>query len=559
MLKQALKSFLIVALGVSALALHIAGQQIAPDRPRVYDVQNYVIRISFDASKKIVYGDTTIELTPLDQPLSAVELDSVGINYNSVRLASDNKDLVYRSGNGTITVTLDRVYRPNEEISIRFRYTVTSPAKGVYFIPESPASDRFRHPAQVWTQNEPEDARYWFPSFDHPSDKAMSEEFITAPKGEIAIGNGELVDKRANADGTTVFHYRMRVPHATYLTSFVVGDFVPLADKHRGIPLTFYAYRDQRSVATAAFARTKDIMSAYESLTGVDYPFSKYDQVMVAGFSEFDGMENITATNLADTKILFAAFPFSKMLVEDLVSHELAHSWFGNLVTCRNWSELWLNEGFATFMEAASRETLYGRDSYLSKLKQDREEFFVDDAISKRRHALQNRLAQPDNSLFDATTYQKGGLVLHMLRETVGDAAFWKAVRLYLVRHKFGSVVSSDLQSAMEEASGQKLQWFFDQWVYAAGFPKLEIKQAYDKASSEVRLTVDQVQRDDGITPAAFRFPLEVEVPTAAGPVARTLDISKRSETFVVKVPAEPNGLVVDKAEKIILKSVKLL
>jgi len=528
------------------------------DRPRVYDVQHYTIRLSFDRAKKIVYGDTTVDLTPLSSPLTQIELDAIGMTFTSVKFASGGAELPYKTTNEKVTVTLGRAFAPAEKISLRLKYTITAPKRGVYFIAAAAGPEKARHPAQIWSHNEPEDARYWFPSFDFPSDKATSEEFITVPKGEIAVGNGTFLEKKTETNGAATFHYRMDVPHSTYLTSFVVGDFIRLDDKYREVPLGFYTYDGRQPVAKIAFSKTRDMMKTFEDLTGIGFPFAKYDQIMVSGFQEFDGMENVTATTLSDTEVMFAEYPFARSLVEDLVSHELSHSWFGDMVTCRNWSELWLNEGFATFMEAAFREKAYGRENYLGKLGQDRDAFIIDDTGGKRRHALRNELAKPDNSVFDITTYQKGGLVVHMLRETVGDATFWKAINLYLNKHKYDNAVSSDLQSAMEEASGKELKWFFDQWVYSAGYPKLDVHQVYDASTAQLNVTIDQMQNADQITPAAFRFPLDVEVQTASGSVTQTLDITKRSETFTIKVPAEPTKLVIDKAEKIILKTVRM-
>jgi len=528
------------------------------DRPRTYDVKNYTIRISFDVPKKVVFGDTTVSLTPLNSALSEVELDAVDMSFSSVTLEPSAKTLRYRIARGKVAVTLDHTYKPGEVAAVRFKYRITQPKKGIYFIPAENTTGKLVHSAQIWTQNEPEDARYWFPSFDFPSDKATSEEFITAAKGLTVIDNGELIDKNDYPNGTTTFHYRMDVPHSTYLVSFVVGDFVQLKDEHGTIPLSFYAYKDRTKVAGLALAPTKDMMAAFEKLTGLTFPYKKYDQIMVSGFQEFDGMENITATTLADSQILFAEYPFGRPIVEDLVSHELAHSWFGDLVTCKNWSELWLNEGFATYMEAASREALHGRDSYINQLQQDRDEYIASEGISRNKHPLQNRTAKPDQSLFDVTTYQKGGAVLHMLRETVGTAAFWKGVNLYLEKHKVDNVVSVDLESAMEEASGQDLKWFFDQWVYSAGYPRLEITQNYDSSIGTLHLTIDQVQTADGTTPEGFKFPLDVEIGTQSGPVTQTLQISKRSETFDIKIPSAPSGLVIDRQEKVILKTVKI-
>ena len=528
------------------------------DRKRVYDVLHYTIRLSFDAPKKTVYGDTTVKLTPLSAPISSVDLDAVDLKFASVGFDGDSKELKSRLTENGITVELGRTVRPGDTVSLRFKYTIVAPKKGVSFIAASAPNEPTKRSAQIWTQNEPADARYWFPSFDFPSDKATSEEFITVKTGEVAIGNGALIDSKENSDKTVTYHYRMDQPHSTYLTSFVVGNYTRLEDKHVNTPLGFYTYETRRQVAQIAFSPTKDMMAAYETLTGIPFPFAKYDQIMVAGFDEISGMENVTATTLSDDTILFAAYPFGKAIVEDLVSHELAHSWFGNFVTCRNWSELWLNEGFATFMEAVWREKNGGRAAYIRKLVEDRQEYFADDAIQKTHHALQNTLAKPDNSLFDATTYQKGGLVLHMLRETIGDSAFWKGVNIYLIKHKFDLVISSDLQAAMEEASGQKLQWFFDQWVYGQGYPRLEVQQKYDASTGQLQLTLSQVQKTDAGTPPAFRFPLDVEIVTAAGPVNQTIEITKRTELFTIKLPGAPTKLTLDKAEKVILKSVKM-
>jgi aminopeptidase N len=271
-------------------------------------------------------------------------------------------------------------------------------------------------------------------------------------------------------------------------------------------------------------------------------------------------MENVTATTMADTEIYAARNQLFVAGVEDLVSHELAHSWFGNLVTCRNWAELWLNEGFATFMEATFREKMYGRRNYMLKIMRDAEIFIADDAVNRKRNGLFNQNAGDVATLFDrpATTYNKGGAVLHTLREEVGDEAFWKAVNAYLTRHSFGSVESTDLLKAMEDASGRDLDWFFDQWIYKGGHPKLTVKQLWNEQSKTLRLTVTQTQKADRLTPAIFRLPMEVEFTTASGTETRNLNVTKRLETFSFKLAARPTTVKVDPKEKIPVKTVNI-
>lgn len=526
------------------------------NRERTFDVQHYIIRTSFDRKQKMVFGDTTVSFKPLKDDFKTVEFDSAGIKYDTVKLESDNADLSYRQAGQKIIVTFDKTYKPSDIISIRFKYSA-KPTKGIYFVDALMENGVVGREAQIWTQGEPQEARHWFPSYDFPDDKATSEQFITVNKGETAIANGELVGNAENSDGTTTFHYKMPIIHSTYLTSFVIGKYAKVSDTYKNISLGFYIYPGTESIVPLAYGKTKDMFRVFEELTGIDYPYNKYDQTMVAGFI-FGGMENITATTMADTEILFARF--DEGAVEDLVSHELAHSWFGNLVTCRNWAELWLNEGFATFMEAAYREKMYGRSDYIRKIKADAEQFFAFDASNRNRHGLYNTLADPNNddALFDTITYQKGGAVIHTLRETIGDEAFWKGINIYLNRHKADNVETSDLQKVMEETSGKNLDWFFKQWIYGAGYPQLEVQPNYNPATKKLNLTVSQTQKTDRITPQAFILPLEVEIQTATGEVSEKLEINRRKQKFTLQLKGKPDKLVFDKTVKLPLLGIKL-
>lgn len=528
------------------------------NRPQTFDVQHYLIRASFDLSKKQIFGDTTVSLRPIAGNFAAVELDAVNLSFESVTLEPSGTRLGYKTDSQTVLVTLDKAYSHNDLISIRFKYTAT-PKKGIYFVDAETRVNEVAHSAQIWTQGEPDEARHWFPSFDFPSDKATSEKYLTVEKDFTVVGNGELLDKTENADGTVTWHYKMPVPHSTYLLSFVVGKYIKLDDKYKDIPLAFYSYPGKESTAQRAFADTRKMIGVFEELTGVDFPFNKYDQTIVAKF-EFGGMENITATTLADTEVFFADFDFGKNIVNDLVAHEVAHSWFGNLVTCKNWAELWLNEGFATYMVAAYRENVFGRSDYLGKIRSDAAEFLVDETVNRRRHGLFNLRAGDVGSLFDnsATTYNKGSVVLHMLREQIGREKFWKGVNRYLNNHKFENVETTDLKAAMEAESDQDLGWFFDQWVYGAGAPNLNVKQTYYSGSKLLKITISQIQKADGITPAVFRLPLDIDIKTANGVDKQSIEIKRRSQTFSFKIGQKPLDVVYDNDEKVPLKKLKV-
>lgn len=548
-------SRLVLAALVAAAATVTAQEPVRDfNRERTVDIQHYVIRAAFDRPTKTVFGETTVSFKPLADGLRVLTLDSEGLQYQSVILDSSKKALEYRAASGSVTVTLDRAYSASETVSVTFRYW-TRPKKGVYFVAAKQSGRRPGSPAQIWTQGEPEEARHWFPSYDFPDDKATTEQILTIPEGETAIANGELVEKRSGGNGTTTFHYRMPVPHSVYLVSFVIGKYALVEDRYGDIPLGYYVYPGTESIAPKAYGKTKDMMRIFEDLTGIPYPYNKYDQTMVADFA-FGGMENITATTMADSEIFLAEEAWGRNLVEDLVAHELAHSWFGNLVTCRNWAELWLNESFATFMEAAYREKMYGREQYLEKIRQDAAQYFADEARFQKRRGVFNQLARPDDSIFDAITYNKGGAVLHTLRETVGDGAFWKAINIYLNRHKFGNVETKDLKAAFEEVSGRDLDWFFKQWIYGGRYPMIEYRQLYNPRSGTLRLTVNQVQPADQVSPVPFVIPMEIEVRTARSTSSHRLEIGKRTQVFTIRTDARPIEIVFDPAYRIPLKTV---
>ena len=556
-----MKSKFLYLIVVSFFAFSIEAQTPRPDfnRTSTFDVQHYVLRVSFDREKKKIRGDTTVRLKPLNDGLREVVLDSVDISYTSVTLEPSGTPLKYKTDRDKIIVALDRSYSAKDTVAIRFQYSAM-PKKGIYFVPEERQPDNTKvHSSQIWTQGEAEEARHWFPSFDFPSDKATTEQFITAEKGETVVGNGDLIDERENEDGTVTHHFKMPVPHSTYLVSFVIGEYTRTSGKFKNVPLGYYVYPGKEAIVSKAFGKTRDVLRIYEELTGIEFPYMKYDQTIVSGFT-FGGMENITATTMADTEIFLANYPFGQSAVENLVSHEAAHSWFGNLVTCKNWAELWLNEGFATFMEAAYLEKMYGRSAYMAKVASDAATFLADDAINPKRNGLFNRNAGNVNALFDrpATTYNKGGAVLHTLREEIGDRAFWKGVNDYLNRYKFANVESTDLRAAMEAASGKKLDWFFDQWVYGIGSPKLDVKQAYDQRTKTLTLTIAQTQKADKFTPAAYRLPIDLDIVIDKGTKTEKVDITKRLATFKFKTDGKPTRLRFDNKEKIPIKTIKI-
>jgi aminopeptidase N len=535
-------------------------------RTRTYDVQHYIIRTKFDRPEKMVIGDTTVQLKPLADGFNTFFLDAVGFKVESVTLEPDNIKLEWSASPDKINIKLDKTYTPQDLISVRVKYRVSGTKSnsnaGIYFVDEVRENGRVVRPSHIWTQGEPEQNSLWYPCFDALDDKATSEQFITIPSNETAIANGELVDTVDNGDGTKTVHYKMSIPYANYLTSLVVGNYVKVEDKYKNISIGYYMYPGTENIAKNAYGKTPYMMETYEKLLKFDFPYNKYDQTIVSSFG-FGGMENITATTMDDNSILAAADINRIDETEDLVLHELAHSWFGNMVTTKNWSNLWLNEGFATYMEAAFHEVEKGRPAYMAIIRRNTmtamgEELYKKHPILWKEAKARLGVGVTNISLFDATTYQRGSVVIHQLREFVGDDVFWKALNLYLTRHKFQSVETKDLQKAFEDASGQNLDWFFEQWVSKAGHPQLSVRQDYNNATKTLTLTVSQTQKPDSTTPAVFRLPVEVEFSLPKGEKqVEKIDINQREQKFTFKVPVKPTKVTFDKREQIMLKKVE--
>jgi aminopeptidase N len=522
------------------------------ERPaRTFDVLNYTIRTRFDVPNKTILGDETVTLKPLASGFKSFDLDASSMKIEAVTLSDSNVALQWTQPPDKLAITLDHAYGPTESINVRIQYRAI-PQKGLYFIPQTHANAGFSRPAQIWTQGEPEENHYWFPCYDFPDDKATSEQYVTTGADEIAISNGSLLETTNNQDGTHTFHWKMEQPHSSYLISLVVGNYAKLLDTYKNIPVEYYTYRGTEEAARSAFAKTPEMMRVFSEKLNFEFPFNRYAQTIVANFI-FGGMENITATTHADTEILSGPTKESQLARENLISHELSHSWFGDLVTCKDWSQAWLNEGFATFMEAAFRESEAGHDAYLAEMRSSAFLYFLEDNLKYRRPIVTDRYRSPID-LFDATLYKKGALVVHMLRETVGDEMFWKALNKYLNENQNKVVETSDLQRAFEETTGRRLDWFFDQWVYKAGFPELRVRSLYEPRTRALTLDVEQTQIPDATTPAIFRLPVEIELATAQGNRTERIEINERHQKFTFKLDSKPLLIRFDKGERILKK-----
>ncbi|HEY8943413.1 MAG TPA: M1 family metallopeptidase, partial [Polyangiaceae bacterium] len=521
----------------------LAGTERKYERARHFVVRHLSLDLEVDLPRKSVSGSATLDVERISPEAGALHLDAIGFEVHAVRLLRGERaeDADYEYDGETLRVHgLAGVEHGRVEITYE-----AQPKRGLYFLePDPKVKDR---PVQLWSQCQDEDARHWFPCHDKPHVKMTTELRVKVPAGFVALSNGELVETvPAKKNAASTFHFRLDRPHPSYLVTLVVGQFAIVEDRDaelsdgRRIPVRYYVPEARREDVARSLGETPRMLELFSRITGIPYPFSRYTQVVVSDFI-FGGMENTTATTLYEHVLLDrkAAIDISS---HDLVAHELAHQWFGDFVTCRDWSQAWLNEGFATYFEHVEREDRLGRDEYDYSIQGDLESY-LSEAGSRYQRPIVCRDYREPIDLFDRHLYEKGGLVLHMLRRKLGDELFFRGVHLYLSKQPHGIVETNDLQRALEAVSGDSLDQFFDQWVYRPGHPELKVKIGYEDGLLSVHLK--QTQKTGEV--AVFAFELEIEVHEKGGKITRhRKPVHTAQDALIVSLPARPEHVVFD-------------
>ena len=513
------------------------------ERDCSFAIDHLAIDITLDVAKKSIDAKTTLFMGRIDPSAEELELDAVALDIGSVTI--DASTATWRYDGNKLFVEWGS--REKGRVAVTYR---AKPRRGLYFL--EPDEHYPNRPRQVWSQCQEEDARHWIPCHDSPHLKMTTEMVAHVPNGWYALSNGSLVSSSRPQVGDWTFHWKMEHPHASYLLTLAAGEFAEVADRvtvgEREIPLTYLVPKGREQDAMRSFGRTPQMIAHFSEVTGLAYPWNKYAQVVVSDFI-FGGMENTTATTMYEHVLLDerAALDISS---DDLVAHELAHQWFGDLVTCRAWYEGWLNEGFATFFEHVWREKHLGSDEYEYGLKADLD-LYAAEATGRYRRPIVCQDYDAPLDLFDRHLYEKSGLVLHALRTELGDALFWRGIQTYLTTHAHGVVETRDLQRAMQQVSGRSLGRFFEQWIHKPGHPEIEIELVWERGILTVR--AKQTQSTNGGVPSSFELPLELDVADAKGrSVRHSVRIVERQQSFAIPTTTRPAFVVVDPAMRIV-------
>lgn len=525
-------------------------------RTRLMDLLHTKLEISLDWEKQRLNGLATLKLTPYFYPQDKVILDAKNFDIHHIQLikGTDKHELKYFYDGLQLLINLDAVYKRDQDIFLEIKYTAKPTERetsgslaiesdqGLYFINHD-GSDKYK-PTQAWTQGETEANSCWFPTIDSPNERTTQEVFLTVHEKYTTLSNGELVYSKFNGDSTRTDYWKMDLPHAPYLFMIAVGEFTVYEDQWKDIPVSYYMEKDYANYSKDIFGATPEMLSFFSEKYGVDYIWPKYAQVVVRDYVS-GAMENTTASVFYDDMNVD-----SRELIdyhfERIIAHELAHHWFGDLITCESWANITLNEGFANYAEYLWFEYKYG--SYeADKHALDEFQQYLDESLEKQVDLIRFYYDDKED-VFDNHSYAKGGLILNMLREYIGDEAFFESLKRYIKKHEFSSVEVHDLRLVFEEVTGEDLNWFFNQWYLAAGHPVLNIEQQFN--DSTLTISVSQLQ-DLEIAPV-YRLPVTIDVYTDEGIESYYVVVDEIFQSFELPLRESPRLVLFDASQKLL-------
>jgi aminopeptidase N len=532
--------------GFALLAPPTAGMPRNYARDREVDILNLALDITPDFKKRTIAGRADFLFKPIAQSTRTLRLDAVDLTVDSV--TSNHKIQNYQVTDTNIVVTFEPPIAAGEEAQLSITYRA-EPRLGLYF--RTPEQGYKPNDTQLWTQGESEEARHWFPCYDFPNEKFTSEVTCHVPEGMIVLSNGRLLAQSKDARGLATFHWRQDKPHTTYLITLVAGSFKKVEDKYRDVPLAFYVSPSDIDAAPNSFRNTRDVMEFFEKEIDVSFPWAKYDQVCVQDF-HWGGMENTSQTTLTSST-LFTEATENIRSSDALVAHEMAHQWFGDLVTCKDWSQVWLNEGFANYYERLYDGHKNGRDSMLYRFYGTAKSII--ERTNDTRPIVSRRFDEPEQQFrnYGYLAYGKGSWVLRMLRGRLGDDLYRHCIKTYLERNRFGNVGTEQLAAVIEELSGRSFDQFFDQWIYHAHHPELEVTYAWDEKNKMARLTIVQAQRTSEDV-LLFNFPLTIRFKGKFGTRDETVAISDSEGDFYFPLAGSPEIVRIDPNYELLAK-----
>lgn len=524
---------------------------------KVNDLVHTKLDVRFDYDKAWLYGKEWLTAKPHFYPSGTLTLDAKGMDIKEVAVmkGASKSPLKYNYDGYQLVITLDKTYKGGENYTIYIDY-VSKPnevkvkgsaaindAKGLYFI--NPKGEDKDKPTQIWTQGETEATSVWVPTIDKPNQKTTQEMYMTVPAKYVTLSNGLLMSRKKNADGTRTDYWKMDLPHSPYLFFMGVGDYKIIKDSYKGKEVSYYVEPEQAPYARGVFGLTPEMIKFFSDKLGVDYPWQKYNQIVGRDYVS-GAMENTTATLHQEQ-----AYQNARQLTdgngwEGTIAHELFHQWFGDYVTTESWSNITVNETMADYSQTLWMEYKYGKDAGDEENYQGLAQYLSNPNEAKKD--LVRFKYSDKEDVFDLVSYQKGGRVQHMLRNFVGDDAYFKSLNNYLTTNKFKNGEAHQMRLAFEEVTGKDLSWYWNQWYFGSGHPVVKIDYSYDDAAGKAMVIIEQTQKTDKV----FRLPLAIDVYNGAAKKRYNVWVENKTDTFTFPYTQKPDLINVD-ADKVTL------
>lgn len=560
---------IIVTLGVLAGLFfgQVQAQTDTSGRQEVYrqthtkstELKHTKLKVGFDYQKEQMNGEEWLTASPYFYPSDSLVLDAKAMLIHQVALDKNGqkKDLKYDYQNNQLTIHLDKIYQKGETYTVYINYTARpnevkqkgsaaiSDAKGLYFI--NPRGEEEGKPTQIWTQGETESSSAWFPTIDKPNQKTTQEIMMTVPEKYVTLSNGKLISQKKAGNGLRTDHWKMDKKHAPYLFFMGVGEYSVVKDKWKNIDVDYYVEKEYEPYAREIFGDTPEMLEFFSKKLNYPYPWNKYAQITGRDYVS-GAMENTTAVLHGESAQQKHEDLVDENTWEHVIAHELFHHWFGDLVTTESWSNLTVNESFANYSEYLWAEHKHGKEAADYHLIHDRLGYMMNPMNVSKDLVRFNYHKRED--MFDGVSYNKGGSILHMLRNYLGDDAFFAGISDYLKTNEYGTGEAHQLRLSLEKISGKDLNWFFNQWYFGSGHPKLTYTTTYNPVKKETTLSIKQSQKP------LFQFPLTVDVFVKGKRQRQKVWVNaQETDDVILKADAEPDFVNIN-ADGILLTSI---
>jgi aminopeptidase N len=508
----------------------VYSRPVQSERSRDFDAIHYKISLNIDLDKKMLTGENLITLLPLNDNFEKCVLDAEYLVVENV-INSDGKNLPFEQKDNQVFIRFTKQYNHGDTIKLSLKYTLNKQTPGLRFI-EATATN----PIMVSTDCFPDKARQWIPCYDYPNDKVTTEMIVTVDKKYKVLSNGRLVSvKKNDQQGTVTYHWNQELPHSTYLINLSIADYAVIEDSLGSLPINYWVYKGLEADAKTTFKKTPYMINFYNKLYNYPYPWAKYDQVITSYMG--GGAEATSATILGEGIVMdtIAEKDYSREVV---IAHEIAHQWWGDLVTLRSWEHTWLNESFGTYSDYLFTRFDKGEDAGAYDLLGKKNQYLNEAHKRYMRPIVFNRYNNPGDN-FDSHTYPKGACMLHLLRYILGDDTFFRTLSTFLHENEFKPVDTHDLMKTVKEVSGKNMDWFFEQYIFSPGHPDFEVTKSWNESTKKLTITI--LQKQDSVPGVPiYNIPVNFGFVFAGNKIVKEVWLKNKVETFEFEFASEP-------------------